>query len=228
MTADERRDAILAAAMPLFATKGFDAVTTREVAEAAGVSEALLYRHFEGKRALYDAIQNTCVLRAAADAQLVAALPDNTSTLVLAAYLVTRNIQLGALPGSGVPNDIPPLILRSLLTDGAFAQAFLASSSNPWIEKIERCVVAAHKAGDMTIGLPTARAAMWFAHHLAAAINFFRLPGASVLDYYGDGQEDPERLFHDSMEFVLRGMGLTAEAIATHYNPKAFAALAAR
>lgn len=227
LSADERRDAILVAAMPLFAAKGFDGVTTREVAEAACVSEALLYRHFENKRALYDAIQSTCVARATADAELVAALPDNTSTLVLAAYLIMRNIQLGNLPGQALQNEVPRLLLRSLLADGEFAREFIDASAAPWIDKIERCVQAAIDAGDLENNFRSARAGLWFAHHLAAAIVYYRLPGDAVLNYYGDGS-DPQELFEDSVRFVLRGLGLTPQAIATHYNPKVFAALSSR
>ena len=46
LDSDERRKAIVAAAVPLFARKGFAGTTTRELAEAAGISEALLFRHF--------------------------------------------------------------------------------------------------------------------------------------------------------------------------------------
>ena len=40
------------AALTLFADKGVDAVTTRELAEFAGVAEGSLYRHFQNKEAL--------------------------------------------------------------------------------------------------------------------------------------------------------------------------------
>ena len=56
LDSDERRQAIVDAAVPLFARKGFSGATTRELAEAAGVSEALLYRHFPSKQLLYSEI----------------------------------------------------------------------------------------------------------------------------------------------------------------------------
>src|SRR5262244_2632649 len=53
---DERRKAIVLAAVPLFARKGFAGTTTKELAEAAGISEALLFRHFPSKKHLYGEI----------------------------------------------------------------------------------------------------------------------------------------------------------------------------
>src|SRR6266436_2969604 len=51
-----RRRGIVEAAVPLFARKGFAGTTTREIAEAARVSEGLLFKYFANKTALYDAI----------------------------------------------------------------------------------------------------------------------------------------------------------------------------
>src|SRR6516164_894522 len=54
LDSDERRKAIVAAAVPLFARKGFAGTTTKELAEAAGISEALLFRHFPSKKHLFE------------------------------------------------------------------------------------------------------------------------------------------------------------------------------
>lgn len=50
------RDKILEAAIKLFAEKGFNGTTTKEIAEKAGVNEALIFRYFSTKRDLYSAI----------------------------------------------------------------------------------------------------------------------------------------------------------------------------
>ena len=55
-SAQERQVSIIAAAASLFAAKGFNGTTTREIAKTAGISEALLFRYFPTKRALYAAI----------------------------------------------------------------------------------------------------------------------------------------------------------------------------
>lgn len=52
----ERRDKILKAAISLFSQGGFAGTTTRRIARKAGISEALLFRHFPNKERLYDAI----------------------------------------------------------------------------------------------------------------------------------------------------------------------------
>jgi AcrR family transcriptional regulator len=56
MAAEERRLQILRVAISLFAQKGFRGTTTKEIAHAAGVSEAIIFRHFATKEELYSAI----------------------------------------------------------------------------------------------------------------------------------------------------------------------------
>ncbi|MGO9449712.1 MAG: TetR/AcrR family transcriptional regulator [Candidatus Binataceae bacterium] len=46
---DTRRPAIVRAATRLFSRRGIDATSMREIADAAGVREAAIYRHFAGK-----------------------------------------------------------------------------------------------------------------------------------------------------------------------------------
>lgn len=47
---------ILAAAQRLFARQGFEKTTTRQLAEAAGIAEGTLFRHFENKKAILVAV----------------------------------------------------------------------------------------------------------------------------------------------------------------------------
>ncbi|MDT8899840.1 TetR/AcrR family transcriptional regulator [Anaeroselena agilis] len=44
-----KKGEMLYASLELFATRGYDAVSVRDIAKAAGVSEAALYKHFAGK-----------------------------------------------------------------------------------------------------------------------------------------------------------------------------------
>lgn len=56
MSGDERRTQILQVAIDLFSQHGFRGTTTRQIAQAAGVSEAMVFRHFATKDDLYGAI----------------------------------------------------------------------------------------------------------------------------------------------------------------------------
>jgi AcrR family transcriptional regulator len=49
----ERRRQLLAHAKQLFVTLGYHATTTEKIATSAGVSEPVLYRHFDNKKALF-------------------------------------------------------------------------------------------------------------------------------------------------------------------------------
>jgi len=48
----QTRTRILQAAQRLFAAQGFDGTTTRDLAQAAGVAEGTLFRHFANKKAI--------------------------------------------------------------------------------------------------------------------------------------------------------------------------------
>ncbi len=56
MAAEDRRQQILEVAMELFSQRGFRGTTTKEIALAAGVNEAIIFRHFATKSDLYAAI----------------------------------------------------------------------------------------------------------------------------------------------------------------------------
>ncbi|HLA95602.1 MAG TPA: TetR/AcrR family transcriptional regulator [Pyrinomonadaceae bacterium] len=56
MTGDKRREQILQSAFDLFSKRGFSGTTTKDIARASGVSEAMVFKHFASKDELYGAI----------------------------------------------------------------------------------------------------------------------------------------------------------------------------
>ena len=56
MHSDDRRRQLLNVAIESFARHGFSGTKTKDIAAAAGVSEAILFRHFATKEDLYHAI----------------------------------------------------------------------------------------------------------------------------------------------------------------------------
>src|SRR5580658_8428431 len=94
LSGEQRKAAIVRAALPLFARKGYAETTTKELARAAGVSEPLLYKHFPSKEALYVEIQKLCCQGNDPSArkfnQLITELEPSTSTLVHLVYYLVR------------------------------------------------------------------------------------------------------------------------------------------
>src|SRR5579862_574992 len=56
MSGEERRHQLIEVAIDLFSRKGFAGTTTKEIAAAAGVTEAIIFRHFATKQDFYKAI----------------------------------------------------------------------------------------------------------------------------------------------------------------------------
>jgi AcrR family transcriptional regulator len=96
MKGQERRESILKAAMALFAEKGFRGTTTRQLAAAAGVTEPVLYRHFQTKHDLYCAIIETKAEQSAAvfsGLRDVAARCDDEAFLTALGELILRRYE---------------------------------------------------------------------------------------------------------------------------------------
>ena len=220
LSSEDRRAAIIKAVRRVFAEKGFDGTTTRELADAAGVSEGLLFKHFPNKEALFTAMQVACCTQEDLGIfERLKALEPSASTLVLMVhFLVSRIVGACSLPDSDQA-ILNRLVLRSLADDGEFARVLLGRVAREWIPKVEECIAAAIDAGEATDGLVQPRLSGWFTHHLAAMIMLHLLPATSVVKYAIPEHE----LVEQAVWFGLRGMGLKEKAIRRYYNPKALA-----
>ncbi len=56
LSASQRREALLDAAIEVFASRGYHGSSIDEIAQAAGISKGLIYEHFAGKKALHAAL----------------------------------------------------------------------------------------------------------------------------------------------------------------------------
>jgi AcrR family transcriptional regulator len=65
MTADERRESVLEAALVEFAVGGLDGTSTEDVARRAGISQPYLFRLFPTKKALFLSLVERCFQRVA-------------------------------------------------------------------------------------------------------------------------------------------------------------------
>jgi AcrR family transcriptional regulator len=224
LSAEERREAIIKAVRQVFAEKGFHGTTTRELAEAAGVSEALLFKHFPTKEALFGAMHAPCSdEKTSAEIKRLTALEPSTSTLVLLVHFLISKMILNRANNGGAGEDcvLNRLILRSLMEDGEFARVILERKASCWIAQVEQCIRAATKAGDIAASPVSPNLGAWFIHHLAVMIMIHLRPPTPAIDY----GVPRERMVEQAVWFALRGLGLADETIRRYYNPKALALL---
>ena len=211
VSSEERRELILQAVIPVFAEKGFHAATTRILAEAAGVSEALLYKHFPSKESLYSGIflRHLGEKTQGPEVQALFSEPPSTGKLIALLTLLLRDIAEDA------DHCLPRLMAQSLLSDGAFARTVLDTFQQNFMHYFEEALEAAHRSGDLLHGLDLSRLGIWFTHHLAVTFKLLSLPPQAILDY---GQEK-SRVIEEALRFSLRGIGLSESALDEHLPP---------
>jgi AcrR family transcriptional regulator len=208
----QRRAAIIHAVRRVFADRGFHGTTTRALAEAAGVSEALLFKHFPTKEALYTAMQASCCNEQDLGTfERLTALPPSAFTLVqMVRFLVSRIIDSKSLGDE--QSVLNRLMLRSLAEDGEFARLLLRRLVDEWVPKIAQCLRAAVADGDAHGHAVRGNLSAWFVHHVAAMIVFALTPEHPVVDY----GVSRKALVEQVVLFTLRGMGLKERAILRH------------
>jgi AcrR family transcriptional regulator len=209
LDSDERRKAIVTAAVPLFARKGFAGTTTKELAEAAGISEALLFRHFPSKKHLYDEI-----LRLGCEGhpalECLATLQPSTTTLVTMTHFMVGYFLLGGEVDRAELDTRLRLVLHSLLEDGEYARELFDRILERIHPLFEASVEAATAAGDLTPNVIDTANRFWFGHHVAAMVAFVFLPGRGSIAYQGT----LAALVEEASWFILRGIGMKDAAIA--------------
>jgi AcrR family transcriptional regulator len=221
LSADQRKQAIVDAVRDVFAEKGFDGTTTRELAKAAGVSEALLYKHFPSKESLYAAMLDACAKGPTfVQFNRILALEPSTSTLVLMVYFTISDYVLGR-PGDPYKAALNCLLVRSLLGDGALVRLTHKKFASAWVAKFEACLKEAVKTGEVR-EMPMRRdLRVWFVHHIAFSLMLHLHPKVPAIDY----KVSKDALVEQATWFALLGVGLREESIKRYYNPKALSLL---
>jgi hypothetical protein len=108
-------------------------------------------------------------------------------------------------------------MLKSLLEDGAFARLVYESRFDCFCAEMEACLDAAVRAGEAVRSPLTQGNRSRFGYHVGAWIALAHLPPKPAINY----KVSREKLLDQCVWFTLRGMGLTDQALATYYNPKA-------
>src|SRR4029453_3379578 len=217
LSAEERRQALPVAVRGVFADKGFDGTTTRELAKAAGVSEALLYKHFPSKESLYAAMLDGCAKGPTfAEASRILELDASTSTLVVMIHFMISHYVLGR-EGDKHRAALNSLLVRSLLGDGEFVRLMHKKLAAAWLKKFQACLQAAAKSGDLH-SVPLRRdLCVWLVQHVAFSLMLHLQPKVPAVNY----KVSREELVSQATWFSLLGIGIKEEAVRRYYSPKA-------
>lgn len=111
MPGEDRRRQLLRVAVDSFARNGFSGTKTKDIAAAAGVSEAILFRHFASKEDLYHAI-----------------LDEKEATMGGDRWFEELNELAGRRDDRGLFRHITQQIIRSFREDAAFHRLLLYAS----------------------------------------------------------------------------------------------------
>src|SRR5579859_880942 len=192
------RQQLLAAARNLFAKHGYDAVSTRALAEAAQVNPAMISYYFDNKQGLYEAmLSDTFQPLVERLGMLLGSATDQSRPIrtFLEAYMRT----LGANPW------MPPLILREVVAEGGrlrgwFIQQFASKGGGLLTQLIKR----EQEAGRLRADLDPTLAALSLVS--MAVFPFVAMPVASEVFGMRVREDYLDRLIAHTERLYLQGV----------------------
>lgn len=211
LKASERKAVILANARRVFSLHGYEAARTQEIARRSGVSEALMYRHFPSKQALYRAVLREVILEQDASTEAL-----SITELSGAAFI--RNLR-AYFTFVVDPTDTPVkegfrLLLASLTGDADFATLVYRRALRLMNARVTDALRAARAAGDIVVEREiSVQNTSMFTEHVGTMLNALAR-NTRRSPYLGT----PEEIVRDAVWFCCRGVGFTDEAIARHYG----------
>ncbi len=217
LSAPQRKEAIARAVLPVLARKGFDGVTTRELAAVSGVSEALIFRHYPTKEQLCAEIYDYCSHSFELDYRRIAQLPPTTESLVKLVYFLIRGIVVKRPDHADASMR---LLYRSLLEDGLYAgRVFGGRQLGQMRRQFGALLAAARAAGDAAEIAAPVSDLFWFSHHIASLVCLVQLAERPVVTY----RARADTLIAELALFVLRGIGVSETALRAHATHERFA-----
>lgn len=184
----------------MFATSGYEGAKTVQIANAAGVSEALVYRHFPSKAALYRAVLRRTIQEQ--DANMVGVLTFEASGRGLV-EMILRSVH-HALKGDGARNtEGMRLVFGSLAGDGGYARLVYRRARRLVLPHIRAAVDRAVAEGDIAAPI-AAENVVNFIEHVTSMLQMAKRGDRPIVDY----PDSDAALTQDAVRFCARGIGL--------------------
>lgn len=195
--AQDVRSQLLEAARELFLKYGFRAVSSRQIAAAAGANPAMIHYYFSNKHGLYKAMLEQAI--GPGIAQLNAMLESRSDEASTARMLETYMRILAANPW------IPGLLLREVLTpDGAFRVQFIRDFGGRFAPRIAELVKVESGGGHVRRDLDPKLAVVSFIS--LGLFPFLALPVWTRALDIAPSQELIERLIVHTLQMFREGV----------------------
>lgn len=205
----ERKAMILDEARRAFSKYGFDGARTQDIARAVQVSEALIYRHFPTKQALYRAVLRRTIRDQNAHHDVVG-LRDITPRGLI------RNLRVyfRVVAGDG-PEEVKEgfrLLLASVAGDASFASLVYRRANRMMNARVHQALIRAQERGDIVGKLLDVRNTSMFTEHIGTMMNTLAAIAEQTSPYAGDR----ETIVNDAVWFCGRGLGFSEQALAEY------------
>jgi AcrR family transcriptional regulator len=207
----ERKTLILDAARLVFARYGYDGAKTLQIAREAKVSEALVYRHFPSKLALYRAVLRQIFREQDESWQALGMRAPGAEGIVqsLKSYFNAVIVEPEGQMQIGFR-----MTLASLAGDGHFASLIYRRSQRRNLRAIVAAQEEARQAGDIVGEKLDIGDTSMFTEHVGTMLNAMRALAEASRPYHRDGTS----LVRDAVWFCSRGIGMTDAAIARYID----------
>jgi len=194
MPAAERRSQIVNAAKKMFVRYGYSGTRTRHIAEAAGVTEAVLYQHFPSKEALFE------------DA-IVSVLTKIRSDILMHTRAVAEAALRGDLEETkeaegelyDIIDNFLPELGAALYSDPGYGRTFYAQHFLPRMRRMATSHSSSFVAGQDDNAAEISR-------YVISAIYGMNL-GYALHAHFGKGEVSKERAVHEISTILSGGIG---------------------
>ena len=181
MCAGDRRAQLIDVALDVFSRQGFRGATTKKIAAQAGVTEAIIFRHFPSKGALYTAVLDSRLAspqRRRRHAELETLMERDDDGAVFGAMLRNNCDRYARDP------RFLKVVLFAALEGHREALAHLSEAGGGHVRAIKRYIARRQKSGALAAGEPDTLllAINGMAHFYGIVTRIFERPIASASD----------------------------------------------
>jgi AcrR family transcriptional regulator len=206
LSSADRRASIIVAARRVFARYGLAGARTQQIATAAGVSEALLFRHFPSKTHIYRAVLRSVIEDQNENFRAAGVTEASTEGLLE----TIRRLIVHALRGAEAPNaEGMRMVVGSLAADGGYARLVYRRAMRLSLDRLEMTIAAAREDGGLTGAPLSAVNAAAFLEHVGTMMMMARCHEQTVIAYHGDDAE----VVREALLFCGRGLGIDEKRI---------------